>query len=633
MTQELFWKVQDLCHDVSRNDSRAKPFGGKHIILLGDPAQLPTVGMTFFRTALWMRFKVLLLKDVVRQADPAFIKLLASLRNGEPTEHAINMLQSRAATFDAVDPTTTTVVVSRRKTRDQLNEAFINLMGEAGATLHTYNATDTDIHGDPLPTRIQTTLQSKKYEKLALPQSLTICKGARVMLLRNTNIEQGWVNGTICEVETCTDDVIYVKNLRTGVRRPIFRVNQHISMHNGNFTACRKQFPIMPAFAVTIHKVQGSTLRRVAIVCDDKFFASGQMYVAISRVRNLEDLFLLNFDPTTFRQKTKLATFFRELLAWIEDHDELNPVATRTVPFPTATPTNCINDPDDDDADKQEDDTRDADTIASPSLAIKSKPATQTSPSTTRETYAAMLDAIVQRELAKARHDATKTDTHANANCNDVHASAVHSLNSHSHHDPTTLWQHHVCKAFPFVVQPTVINAVERSQATEPAHVPGFEIDTIVGDGNCFFRAISKEIFGTEMHHLALRATITTFIRDNHDVRRTVLQRSFCDTNAELLEHISSMQNDGFWATTWVIYATATYLQTAIQIYTRPADNWEWHRHEPLSPARDQPITAHHHPETFSTHTIHLVHTNRMHYDRAVPSHAPPCLNQRPTAN
>ena len=297
MTQELFWKVQDLCHDTSHNDDRAKPFGGKHIILLGDPAQLPPIGMTFFRTALWMKFKVLLLKDVVRQVDPAFVKLLASLRNGEPTEHAIDMLQSRAATFHAVDPTTTTIVVSRRKTRDQLNEAFINQMGEAGAALHTYSATDTDIHCGLLPTRIQTTLRSKKYEKLALPQLLTICKGACVMLLRNAQIKQGWVNGTMCEVKTCTDDVIYVKNLRTGVCKSIFHVNQHISMHNGNFTACRKQFPIMLAFAIIVHKVQGSTLRRVAIICDDKFFTSGQMYTAISRVRNLDDLFCSTLTP------------------------------------------------------------------------------------------------------------------------------------------------------------------------------------------------------------------------------------------------------------------------------------------------------------------------------------------------
>lgn len=148
--------------------------------------------------------------------------------------------------FDAINLTTTTVVVSRKKTQDQLNEAFINQMGEARTTLHTYSMTDIDIHGDPLPTRIQMTLQSKKYEKLTLPQLLTICKGARVMLLRNTQIKQGWVNGMMFKVEMCTDDVIYVKNLHTGIEGLVFRVN--------HFTTCKKQFPIMLASAVTVHK-------------------------------------------------------------------------------------------------------------------------------------------------------------------------------------------------------------------------------------------------------------------------------------------------------------------------------------------------------------------------------------------
>ena len=70
LTKTLFHKVQDLCHYVSRNHNRTKPFGGKHVILLGDPAQLPPVGATIFNTSLWTRyFQILLLKDVVRQTN------------------------------------------------------------------------------------------------------------------------------------------------------------------------------------------------------------------------------------------------------------------------------------------------------------------------------------------------------------------------------------------------------------------------------------------------------------------------------------------------------------------------------------------------------------------------------------
>lgn len=50
------------------------------------------------------------------------------------------------------------------------------------------------------------------------------------------------------------------------------------------------QFPIVPAYAITIHKAQGLTLKKV--VLNPKTFAAGQAYVALSRVRNLDNLIL-----------------------------------------------------------------------------------------------------------------------------------------------------------------------------------------------------------------------------------------------------------------------------------------------------------------------------------------------------
>ena len=52
LTKTLFHKMQDLCHYVSRKHNRTEPFGGKHVILLRDPAQLPPVGATIFNTSL-----------------------------------------------------------------------------------------------------------------------------------------------------------------------------------------------------------------------------------------------------------------------------------------------------------------------------------------------------------------------------------------------------------------------------------------------------------------------------------------------------------------------------------------------------------------------------------------------------
>lgn len=102
---------------------------------------------------------------------------------------------------------------------------------------------------------------------------------------------------------------------------------------------------------------------------------------------------------------------------------------------------------------------------------------------------------------------------------------------------------------------------------TQPTHIPQYVIDTIMGDGNCFFRAILKEMFGTEDHHFALRTTITAHIATDHQFRSILLPLSDFDTDDELQDDIDRMKTNGHWAGTWVIFAMATYLQTPIDIY------------------------------------------------------------------
>jgi ATP-dependent DNA helicase PIF1 len=50
------------------------------------------------------------------------------------------------------------------------------------------------------------------------------------------------------------------------------------------FTLCRRQFPVRPAFAMTINKVQGQTLKMVDIFLPKPVFTHGQLYVAMSRI-------------------------------------------------------------------------------------------------------------------------------------------------------------------------------------------------------------------------------------------------------------------------------------------------------------------------------------------------------------
>ena len=88
------------------------------------------------------------------------------------------------------------------------------------------------------------------------------------------------------------------------------------------FYVYRKQFPLIPAYAITIHKCQGLSLDRAIIDLSEKVFSPGMAYVALSRVRTIEGVYFTSFDPKSImvsddclRKINRLRSTFREDLA------------------------------------------------------------------------------------------------------------------------------------------------------------------------------------------------------------------------------------------------------------------------------------------------------------------------------
>jgi ATP-dependent DNA helicase PIF1 len=153
-----------------------------------------------------------------------------------------------------------------------------------------------------------------------LDPELCICLGARVMLTDNLWVENGLVNGSMGTVK----DVVWnkgqdpTKDMPTAIMVevddyegpkfpgtnyiPIFPVTRRFEYKKRDCS--RTNFPLRPAYAITVHKSQGLTLKQVVLNLERKDHSPGLSYVAISRVKKLSSImFETPFDLSRFTTK------------------------------------------------------------------------------------------------------------------------------------------------------------------------------------------------------------------------------------------------------------------------------------------------------------------------------------------
>lgn len=276
-----------------------QPFGGVQVVLVGDLFQLPPIVATeeeahmlshryrspFFFSAAALQASDLLAVEFsrpYRQSDPQFLRLLQGVREGRDTEIIVREINAACPA-----PANGEDVVG------WVTLACTN--AQAGAK----NAAElARLEG---PTRLfEGTLMGRfavQKDKLPAPFHLNLKVGAQVMFVRNDSMRR-WVNGTIGRVTDFGLRGIQVEvddgagAIRHWVDREVWETlsfeydparRRVASRVIGSFT----QFPLMLAWAVTIHKSQGCTLDRAIIDLGNGAFASGQAYVALSRCRSL----------------------------------------------------------------------------------------------------------------------------------------------------------------------------------------------------------------------------------------------------------------------------------------------------------------------------------------------------------
>ena len=147
-----------------------------------------------------------------------------------------------------------------------------------------------------------------------LEAKLELAVGARVMLRRNIDIKAGLVNGAIGTVCSVSSSCVTVQFDHIAEPYHVQQVKSRFMLMK-SFYVYRKHFPLILAFAVTIHKCQGLSLDSTIINLSDQVIAARMAYAALSRVRSLSDLHLVALDRKAFSisvQSLKVVNRLRE---------------------------------------------------------------------------------------------------------------------------------------------------------------------------------------------------------------------------------------------------------------------------------------------------------------------------------
>jgi ATP-dependent DNA helicase PIF1 len=151
-----------------------------------------------------------------------------------------------------------------------------------------------------------------------VPEKLELRIGAQVMLLKNIDANNGLVNGSIGKVLKFLPEGVLVKfkHCESIIGEQTWELKEQVRGFGGKMqlkvVASRTQMPLRIAYAITVHKSQGATLDR-AIIDVSEAFADGQIYVALSRVRDLDSLSVTHFSPARIKVNKDCLDYYQSL--------------------------------------------------------------------------------------------------------------------------------------------------------------------------------------------------------------------------------------------------------------------------------------------------------------------------------
>lgn len=327
MLSKRLYELLDLIGKTVRKNQR--PFGGIQLIFSGDFYQLPPISSTreppefCFESAQWLvafplTSHIQLIK-IFRQSDEVYANILNQIRVGRMKRSSINtLLQCVGKQLPENSVVIPTKLYPIRSKVDEINATEMAKLTtgiiEFPVNMAPVIVLDARQREERSKFTKEDTIRELEYlcSTLLSNDTLQLKVGAQVMCTVNLECETG---GALCN----GSQGIITRISATGV--PVVRYTNGVEMSMGyHIWESEKipgvgisSIPLILAWALTIHKSQGATMDMAEIDVGSSIFECGQTYVALSRVKSLEGLYLTSLDISKIKINKKVHDFYESL--------------------------------------------------------------------------------------------------------------------------------------------------------------------------------------------------------------------------------------------------------------------------------------------------------------------------------
>tara|TARA_B110000977_G_scaffold201386_1_gene295749 strand:- start:8387 stop:9682 length:1296 start_codon:yes stop_codon:yes gene_type:complete len=308
LSRELFEKLDAVGKLLRNND---KLWGGIQLVFSGDFFQLPPVckneknydDIYCFKSPLWVK-KTIYLSNIVRQNDPLWVRVLNNIRIGNVNDEVMTTLESRIfddPQYGEIEPTK---LYSKIADVNRINQVNLHQCGNpiskffANKSIRPNNSKNVSI-------------LERWTNECSCEDTLELAVGAQVVLTFNMDADNMLINGS---------RGIVVKFDETTKNPWVKFANDTVEIHMHSWTQADKelnitmeicQYPLKLAWALTIHKCQGMSLD-CALIDLKSIFEYGQAYVALSRVRTLDGLYIVALDKSKIKSNPVVRQFYSD---------------------------------------------------------------------------------------------------------------------------------------------------------------------------------------------------------------------------------------------------------------------------------------------------------------------------------